>query len=82
MELSKLKLLFEAGDLKRAEAAESPLESSEEKRRWILLITRKNASQVILSLKGGKSDRVFNSLDAVYNTAREIGFREITVSAQ
>jgi hypothetical protein len=80
MELSKVKLLFETGSLTSATAHESLLTSKAGKRQWVLSLSIKNHSEVNLSLKGGKEDRVFNSLDAVFNTAYEIGFSKVLIS--
>jgi len=78
MRISKLKLLFEVGDLLSSEIVTAPLEPGP-KDRWIVEFVRRNGARVALSLdqkvSGRDQVRIFNSLDGAFSACRQIGFR-------
>ena len=83
MQMAKLKTLFESGDLVSAEIVVAPLEPGP-KPRWQLEVKRRNGAPVALSLDrkraGSDQVRIFNSLDAAFSAATQIGFRSIKVT--
>jgi hypothetical protein len=84
MRLDQLRLLFEAGDLQSCILLPAPLEPGPEP-RWSLHVKRRNGALVALCLNrkraGALQERVFHSLDAAFQAAREIGFVEVRVRA-
>lgn len=84
MRLDQLRLLFEAGDLQSCLLLPAPLEPGPAP-RWSLHVKRRNGALVALCLNrkraGALQERVFYSLDAAFQAAREIGFVEVRVRA-
>lgn len=84
MRLDQLRLLFEAGDLQSALILPAMLEPSTAP-RWEVQVKRRNGALVPLCLNrkrnGAEQTRIFNSLDAAFASAREIGFIEARVRA-
>ena len=84
MRLDQLRLLFEAGDLQSCTLYPAPLEPGPAP-RWSLHVKRRNGALVVLCLNrkraGALQARVFHSLDAAFQAAREIGFIEVRVRA-
>lgn len=82
MRLDQLRLLFEAGDLQSCTLLPAPLEPGPAP-RWTLHVKRRNGALVALCLNrkklGAEQQRVFHSLDAAFQAAREIGFIEVRV---
>ena len=84
MRLDQLRLLFEAGDLQTALILPAMLDASSAP-RWELHVKRRNGALVPLCLNrkrnGAEQTRIFNTLDAAFQAAREIGFIEARVRA-
>lgn len=84
MRLDQLRLLFEAGDLQTAMILPAMLDASSAP-RWELHVKRRNGALVALCLNrkynGAEQVRIFNTLDAAFSTAVEIGFLEARVRA-
>lgn len=84
MRVDQLRLLFEAGDLQACTLLPALLEAGPAP-RWSLHVKRRNGALVALCLNrkrnGVPVDRVFHSLDAAFQAAREIGFIEVRVRA-
>jgi len=74
----KAQLLFDGGDLTRCTIAPAPMESGP-KAIWILLLQRRNGTQLTLQMARNHDTRQFHSLDAAWSAAHKIGFREIRV---
>ncbi len=68
MQIKDLKLLFDAGSLKKAQVTKAPMGSG-----YILLIDK----HVLQAQRGG--ERIFKSLDAAAESAVKIGFQKIEV---
>ncbi|MCL7946186.1 hypothetical protein [Marinobacter sp. ATCH36] len=81
MRLDQLRLLFEAGDLTRAEIVTAPLEPGPSP-RWCCQFRRRNGVKVTLDLnrkrQGSDQVRIFNSLDAAFSACQAVGFRAVT----
>lgn len=84
MRLDQLRLLFEAGDLQTALILPALLDVATAP-RWELHVKRRNGAIVPLCLnrkhQGTEQTRIFNTLDAAFSAAREIGFIEARVRA-
>jgi len=84
MRLDQLRLLFEAGNLTRAEIVPAPLEPGPSP-RWSCQFRRQNGATVSLDLNrkrhGSDQVRIFNSLDAAFSACRSVGFQAVTVHA-
>ena len=84
MRLDQLRLLFEAGDLQNCMLLPALLEAGPAP-RWNLHVKRRNGALVALCLNrkvnGAEQARIFHSLDAAFQAAREIGFIEARVRA-
>ena len=84
MRLDQLRLLFDAGDLQSALILPAMLESAAAP-RWELHVKRRNGALVPLCLNrkrnGAEQVRIFNTLDAAFQAARDIGFLEARVRA-
>ena len=84
MRLDQLRLLFEAGDLQSCVLLPALLESGPAP-RWSLHVKRRNGALVALCLNrkvnGEGVVRMFHSLDAAFQAARDIGFIEVRVRA-
>lgn len=84
MRLDQLRLLFEAGDLTRADVVPAPLEPGPSA-RWSCQFRRQNGATVSLDLNrkrhGASQARIFNSIDAAFSACRSVGFRVVTVHA-
>lgn len=70
LELTALRIYFDAGDLVEAQVLPAPMEKG-----WMLLFTRKNGVEVFLTRKRSDKPKVMKSLDTVQNTLAEIGFQ-------
>ncbi len=78
MQQKDLTLLFSAGDLTDCFMVSNPLGEG-----WLMICHRRNGEGVQLTAKHGLKDgrpRVFKSLTAATNVARQIGFKEMAVS--
>lgn len=84
MRVDQLRLLFEAGDLQACTLLPALLEAGPAP-RWSLHVKRRNGALVALCLNrkknGVEQPRIFHSLDAAFQSAREIGFIEVRVRA-
>lgn len=84
MRLDQLRLLFDAGDLQSCTLLPALLDDGPAL-RWELHVKRRNGALVALCLNrkrnGAEQTRVFNSLDAAFTAAKEIGFIEARVRA-
>ena len=84
MRVDQLRLLFEAGDLQSCTLLPAVMEPGPAP-RWSLHVKRRNGALVALCLNrkqnGAEVARVFHSLDAAFQAAREIGFIEARVRA-
>ncbi|MCT7656797.1 hypothetical protein MBH78_23670 [Oceanimonas sp. NS1] len=84
MRLDQLCLLFEAGDLQSCMLLPAAMEPGPAP-RWSLHVKRRNGALVALCLNrkqdGVPQQRVFHSLDAAFQAARDIGFQEVRVRA-
>lgn len=84
MRLDQLRLLFDAGDLQSCVLLPALLETGPAP-RWNLHVKRRNGALVALCLNrkvnGAEQARIFNTLDAAFTSAREIGFIEARVRA-
>lgn len=84
MRLDQLRLLFEAGDLTRAEIVTAPLEPGPSP-RWCCQFRRRNGATVSLDLNrkrhGSDQMRIFNSLDAAFRACGQVGFRAAKIQA-
>ncbi|MDE1335393.1 plasmid replication protein RepB [Vibrio aestuarianus] len=69
MQIKDLKMLFDAGSLKKAQIVLAPMGSG-----YILLLD----NHVLQAQRGG--DRLFKSLDAAAESAARIGFKHIHVT--
>lgn len=82
MRLDQLRLLFEAGDLQTALILPAVLDAAAAP-RWELHVKRRNGALVALCLNrkrnGAEQVRIFNTLDAAFQAARDIGFIEVRV---
>ncbi len=82
MRMDQLRLLFEAGDLTRAEIVPAPMEPGSVP-RWCCQFQRRNGAPVSLDLNrrrhGSDQVRVFSTLDSAFLACRSIGFRAVTV---
>lgn len=70
LELSSLRIYFDAGDLVQAQVVPAPMEKG-----WMLSFTRKNGDEIFLTRKRSKTPKVMKRLDTVQATLSEIGFR-------
>lgn len=84
MRVDQLRLLFEAGDLQSCTLLPAVMEPGPAP-RWSLHVKRRNGALVALCLNrkrdGEEVVRIFHSLDAAFQAAREIGFIEARVRA-
>ena len=84
MRVDQLRLLFDAGDLQACTLLPALLEAGPAP-RWTLHVKRRNGALVALCLNrkrdGVDQERIFHSLDAAFQSAREIGFQEVRVRA-
>lgn len=84
MRVDQLRLLFDAGDLQACTLLPALLEAGPAP-RWTLHVKRRNGALVALCLNrkrnGIAQERIFHSLDAAFQAAREIGFIEVRVRA-
>ncbi len=73
LELRELKLLFDAGALKSATIVSAPLSEG-----YQLLLSGKNAHH---AFKGQRDEhtRTFKTIDAAAKSARNIGFKTVTL---
>lgn len=82
MRVDQLRLLFDAGDLQSCVLLPAILESGPAP-RWNLHVKRRNGALVALCLNrkrdGVEQARIFHSLDAAFQAAREIGFQEARI---
>ncbi|MBY7814406.1 plasmid replication protein RepB [Vibrio fluvialis] len=68
MQIKDLRLLFDAGSLKKAQIVRAPMGTG-----YILLIDK----HIVQAQRGG--DRLFKSIDAAVESAHNIGFRKVEV---
>jgi len=82
MRLDQLRLLFDAGDLTRAEIVTAPLERGPSP-RWCCQFQRRNGVKATLDLnrkrQGADQVRIFNSLDAAFSACQAVGFKAATL---
>ncbi|WP_158162517.1 plasmid replication protein RepB [Grimontia hollisae] len=69
MQIKDLKLLFNAGSLKKAQVTKAPLENG-----FILIIDK----HIMQAQRGG--NRVFKTIDAACESASKVGFKTIEVT--
>lgn len=70
LELSDLRVYFDAGDLVQAQVLPAPMEKG-----WMLSFTRKNGDEVYLTRKRSSTPKVIKRLDTVQTALSDIGFR-------
>ncbi|GGB55023.1 hypothetical protein GCM10011502_29980 [Oceanisphaera marina] len=82
MRIDQLRLLFDAGDLQSCVLLPAVLDAGPAP-RWVLHVKRRNGALVALCLNRKKNgvevERLFHSLDAAFQAARDIGFIEVRV---
>lgn len=76
MQEANIRLLFECGTLKSAQITRVPLVD-----RWCLQFTKKGGGFEVLDSQR-VSPRAFKTLDAAFQAANRIGFREVSVVGQ
>ncbi|KHT63848.1 hypothetical protein RJ45_09590 [Photobacterium gaetbulicola] len=76
MQEKDIKLLFDAGDLTRADIVPLPMEAG-----WGLQFNRRKGHPVMMDAQRVQPRR-FKTLDAAYKTLIHIGFREARIIAQ
>jgi len=74
MQEAEVRLLFECGDLKTATITQVPLVDG-----WCLQFSRKGGGCELLDSQR-VSPRVFKTLDAAFQAANRVGFREAVVA--
>lgn len=70
LDLSTLRIHFNAGDLVQAEVVPAPMQDG-----WMLAFKRQNGEEVILTRARTTRPRVIKRLDTVKDLLTEIGFR-------
>ena len=76
MEQKEMRMLFEAGDLKKCHCTKAPMQSG-----WVLQFDSKSMKRVVpLHSKHKGSARIFASIDTAVSVAYRIGFKTVTVN--
>lgn len=74
MELSELKMVFDAGGLTSAVVSNAVMS-----RGFILIFNDKNKNAIAMTSQRDESPRVFKTIDAAVRNAEKVGFMKIVV---
>lgn len=70
LDQATMRIHFNAGDLVKAQVVPAPMEEG-----WMILCTRKNGEQAVLTIARTTTPKVMRRLDTVRTALNDIGFR-------